>query len=142
MYYMNEDIRWIQRFNNFKRAISLLRSALEERALSEYSNLEQEGIIQRFEYTLELAWKVLKDRMEDDGIIIDTISPKGVIRQAFNSKYINNPEIWIHMIGDRNLLSHTYDFDRFSVILQTVKSEYLPVLEEFYLDCLAIIINE
>ena len=60
---MNEDIRWIQRFNNFKRAISLLRSALEERALSEYSNLEQEGIIQRFEYTLELAWKVLKDRM-------------------------------------------------------------------------------
>ena len=139
---MNEDIRWIQRFNNFKRAISLLRSALEERALSEYSNLEQEGIIQRFEYTLELAWKVLKDRMEDDGIIIDTISPKGVIRQAFNSKYINNPEIWIHMIGDRNLLSHTYDFDRFSVILQTVKSEYLPVLEEFYLDCLAIIINE
>ena len=139
---MNEDIRWIQRFNNFKRAISLLRSALEERALSEYSNLEQEGIIQRFEYTLELAWKVLKDRMEDDGIIIDTISPKGVIRQAFNSKYINNPEIWMHMIGDRNLLSHTYDFDRFSVILQTVKSEYLPVLEEFYLDCLAIIINE
>lgn len=139
---MNEDIRWIQRFNNFKRAISLLRSALEERALSEYSNLEQEGIIQRFEYTLELAWKVLKDRMEEDGIIIDTISPKGVIRQAFNSKYINNPEIWMHMIGDRNLLSHTYDFDRFSVILQTVKSEYLPVLEEFYLDCLAIIINE
>ncbi len=135
------DIRWQQRFNNFKRAILLLRSALEERALSEYSNLEQEGIIQRFEYTLELAWKVLKDRMEDDGIIIDTISPKGVIRQAFNSKYINNPEIWMRMIGDRNLLSHTYDFERFSVILQTVKNEYLPVLDGFYLECFAIIIN-
>jgi nucleotidyltransferase substrate binding protein (TIGR01987 family) len=135
------DIRWQQRFNNFKRAILLLRSALEERALSEYSNLEQEGIIQRFEYTLELAWKVLKDRMEDDGIIIDTISPKGVIRQAFNSKYINNPEIWMRMIGDRNLLSHTYDFEQFSVILQTVKNEYLPVLDGFYLECFAIIIN-
>jgi nucleotidyltransferase substrate binding protein (TIGR01987 family) len=135
------DIRWQQRFNNFKRAVLLLRSALEERALSEYSNLEQEGIIKRFEYTLELAWKVLKDRMEDDGIIIGTISPKGVIRQAFNSKYINNPEIWMRMIGDRNLLSHTYDFEQFSVILQTVKNEYLPVLDEFYLECFAIIIN-
>lgn len=135
------DIRWQQRFNNFKRAVLLLRSALEERALSEYSNLEQEGIIKRFEYTLELAWKVLKDRMEDDGIIIDTISPKGVIRQAFNSKYINNPEIWMRMIGDRNLLSHTYDFEQFSVILQTVKNEYLPVLDEFYLECFAVVIN-
>lgn len=139
---MNEDIRWIQRFNNFKRAISLLRSALEEKELSEYSNLEQEGIVQRFEYTLELSWKVLKDRMEDDGIMIDTISPKGVIRQAFNSKYIENPETWMHMIGDRNLLSHTNDFDRFSVILQTVKRQYLPILEKLYLDCLAIIVNE
>lgn len=139
---MNEDIRWIQRFNNFKRAISLLRSALEEKELSEYSNLEQEGIVQRFEYTLELSWKVLKDRMEDDGIMIDTISPKGVIRQAFNFKYIENPETWMHMIGDRNLLSHTYDFDRFSVILQTVKRQYLPILEKLYLDCLAIIVNE
>jgi nucleotidyltransferase substrate binding protein (TIGR01987 family) len=74
------------------------------------SDLEKEGLIKRFEFTLELAWKVLKDKMQDDGIIIDRISPKYVIKQAYSSKYIDNVDIWLSMINDRNLMSHTYNF--------------------------------
>lgn len=64
------DIRWQQRFQNFDRAFILLRSALEDRLLEDLSDLEQEGVIQRFEYSYELAWKKMKDFLENDGIVI------------------------------------------------------------------------
>jgi len=98
--------------------------------------LEKEGIIQRFEYTFELAWKVLKDKMENDGIVLDKISPKAVVRQAFNAKYIQNAETWLNMIGDRNLMSHTYDFAKFEVVIQSIADDYLPLLEAWYLELL------
>ena len=132
----HHDIRWKQRFSNFKRAFLLLREAMEN-DLVQLSQLEKEGIIQRFEYTFELAWKVLKDKMEDDGIVLDKISPKAVVRQAYNSKYIEDAETWLNMIGDRNLVSHTYDFSKFEVVIQTISSDYLPLLDAWYLELLA-----
>jgi len=127
----HSDIRWQQRFSNFQRAFLLLREAIES-DLSSFSQLEKEGIIQRFEYTFELAWKVLKDKMEFDGIILDQISPKSVVRQAFQSKYINDADTWLKMIGDRNLMSHTYDFSKFEQVIQSIKSHYLPLLDDWY----------
>ena len=79
--------------------------------------MEKEGIIQRFEYTFELAWKVLKDKMENDGVVLDKILPKVVVRQAFNAKYIQHADIWLNMIDDRNLMSRTYDFAKFEVVI-------------------------
>jgi len=138
---MNDaDIRWQQRFANFQRAFLLLREAIEKDP-EQLSQLEKEGIIQRFEYTFELAWKVLKDRMESDGIALDRISPKGVVRQAYNAKYIENPDIWFKMIGDRNLMSHTYDFAKFEVIIQSIRESYLPLLDDWYFSLLADIHN-
>lgn len=125
------DIRWKQRFQNFHRAFSLLRDAFES-DLSELSQLEKEGIIQRFEYTFELAWKVLKDKMESDGLVIDKISPKMVIKQAFSAKYIADVELWLQMTGDRNLMSHTYDFSKFEAVIQTIKQKYLPLLDDWH----------
>ena len=130
---MDSDIRWKQRFRNFSRAFSLLREALELQP-SQLNQLEKEGIIQRFEYTFELAWKVLKDVMESDGIALDQISPKAVVRQAYSAKYIDNPEVWLNMIGDRNLMSHTYDFTKFEAVINTLRESYLPELEAFYHD--------
>jgi nucleotidyltransferase substrate binding protein (TIGR01987 family) len=132
---MHNDNRWQQRFANFKRAFLLLREAIEKDP-NQLSQLEKEGIIQRFEYTFELAWKVLKDKMENDGIILDQISPKAVVRQAYAAKYIQNPEIWFNMIGDRNLMSHTYDFAKFEDIIQSIRNSYLPLLDEWYLTLL------
>jgi nucleotidyltransferase substrate binding protein (TIGR01987 family) len=63
---MNQDIRWKQRFQNYDRAFILLRSAIEDNDLEKLSALEQEGTIQRFEYTFELAWKTLKDYLTDN----------------------------------------------------------------------------
>ena len=128
-------IRWKQRFNNFNRAFLLLREAMEN-DLATLSQLEKEGIIQRFEYTFELAWKVLKDKMENDGIVLDQISPKAVIRQAYIAKFIDDPETWLKMIGDRNLMSHTYDFVKFEAVIQSIADDYLPMLQEWYLHLL------
>jgi len=130
-----QDIRWKQRFNNFNRAFLLLREAMEN-DLATLSQLEKEGIIQRFEYTFELAWKVLKDKMENDGIVLDQISPKAVIRQAYIAKFIDDPETWLKMIGDRNLMSHTYDFVKFEAVIQSIADDYLPMLQEWYLHLL------
>lgn len=131
----NQDTRWKQRFSNFSRALSLLREAMEEDVFS-LKQLEKEGIIQRFEYTFELAWKVLKDKMEFDGIVLDQISPKAVVRQAFAAKYINDPDTWLKMIGDRNLMSHTYDFVKFEAVIQSIADFYLPMLDEWYFSLL------
>ena len=127
----NQDIRWKQRFANFNRAFILLREAMES-DLPALSQLEKEGIIQRFEYTFELAWKVLKDKMESDGLVLDRISPKAVIKEAYAAKYINDAETWLKMIGDRNLMSYTYDFVKFEAVIASIASHYLPMLEEWH----------
>jgi nucleotidyltransferase substrate binding protein (TIGR01987 family) len=85
---MEQDIRWKQRFENFQRAIKLLQE-VQNMELDKLSLLEKEGIIQRFEFTLELAWKTLKDKMEFDGIILDKISPKMILKEAYKTKYIH-----------------------------------------------------
>ena len=126
------DLRWKQRFKNFEKAVLLLDSALEN-DFNQLNQLEQEGVIQRFEYTFELAWKVLKDKMEYEGLLLDRISPKVVIKQAYTSKYIDNIETWIEMINDRHLMSHTYDSLKFQDILKTIASLYLPLLRNWYL---------
>lgn len=127
----SSDIRWQQRFQNYGRAYTLLREAMEKDP-NNLSQLEKEGIIQRFEYTFELAWKVLKDKMEADGLQLDQISPKAVVRKAFAAKYINDGEGWLRMIGDRNLMSHTYNFQTFEKIITTIRSEYLYLFEQWY----------
>ena len=132
----NQDIRWQQRFANFQRAFLLLREAMDN-DLAQLSQLEKEGIIQRFEYTFELAWKVLKDKMENDGILLDQISPKAVVRQAYSAHYIDDAQTWLNMIGDRNLMSHTYDFRKFEAVIESIANSYLPMLEEWYLALLA-----
>ena len=65
---MNQDIRWQQRFQNYAKAFALLRAVIKEKPVLSLSDLEKEGLIKRFEFTLELAWKTLKDKMQEDGI--------------------------------------------------------------------------
>ena len=128
---MPDEIRWHYRFKNFSRAFSLLREALEKegRALNQ---LEREGVIQRFEYTFELAWNLLKDRLEHDGIVLPTVTPRQVIRQAFQAKLIKDGDTWIAMLTDRNLMSHTYDFAKFDAVIDRIQHRYLAILGELY----------
>lgn len=127
-----KEIRWKQRFQNFSRAYTLLNLALEENDIDDLSNLEQEGVIQRFEYTYELAWKTLKDYLEYNGANITEITARNVFKEAYSSEIIKDSEIFIDMMLSRNLLSHTYDFNKFKDILIKVKKDYLPALSDLY----------
>ena len=126
-----DEIRWRYRFHNFSRAYILLSEAME-REVAELNELEREGAIQRFEYTFQLAWLTLKDRLEHAGIVLTEVTPRNVIQQAFAAKLIDDAEVWIDMLVDRNLMSHTYDFARFQQVLTSVRRRYLPVLGDFY----------
>lgn len=128
-----KEIRWKQRFQNFSRAYNLLNCALEENDIDDLSNLEQEGVIQRFEYTYALAWKTLKDYLEYNGVNITEITARNIFKEAYSSGIIKNSEIFIDMMHSRNLLSHTYDFNKFRDILIKVKKDYLPALSDLYL---------
>ena len=119
------DIRWKQRFNNYLRAFQTLGRAVELAHTREwYGFLEQQGLIQSFEFTHELAWNVLKDYLEDKGIT-GLIGSKDATRVAFKNGLIEQGEHWMKMIEDRNLTSHTYD----PAIAQSVVDD---ILERFY----------
>lgn len=132
---MSEDIRWKQRFHNFDRAFVLLREPFEEKR--ELSMLEKEGVIQRFEYSYELAWKTLKDYLEASGITINPVTPRQVLKEAFAAKIITDGQVWINMLDNRNLLSHTYDFSVFETAVKAIAEHYLPAmahLHEFFVE--------
>ena len=126
-----EEIRWHYRFQNFSRAFGRLQDALNEGAEA-LNELEQEGVIQRFEYTFELAWNTLKDRLEHDGIVLDPVTPRAVIRRAFQAKLISQGEQWIDMLVDRNRMSHTYDSSTFDTIIKAIEETYLDRLDELH----------
>jgi nucleotidyltransferase substrate binding protein (TIGR01987 family) len=129
---MSPEVRWHYRFRNFSRAYILLQEAME-REVAALNQLEREGVIQRFEYTFELAWNTLKDRLEYGGIVLTEITPRNVIRQAFAAKLIADADIWTDMLIDRNLMSHTYDFARFEAVIEQIRDRYLGVLGDLYL---------
>lgn len=128
---MNVDIRWKQRFDNFDRAFVLLREALED-GLAALSQLEKEGTIQRFEVAFELAWKTMKDYLEEDGLVVNPATPRNVIKEAFAAKLLDDGQVWIDMMLHRNLLSHTYDIKVFEEVLQAVAQRYLPALDRLH----------
>ena len=123
------DVRWKQRFQNFDRASTLLRQALET-GTSTLSLLEKEGVIQRFEYSFELAWKTVKDFLEAGGLLITPVTPRQVLKDAFAAKVIANGQVWIDMLDHRNLLSHTYDSCVFEEAVEAIAARYLPAIEE------------
>jgi nucleotidyltransferase substrate binding protein (TIGR01987 family) len=121
------DVRWKQRFQNFDRAFVLLRSALENGA-GGLNPLEKEGVIQRFEYSFELAWKTIKDYLEDSGTVFAIIAPRQVLKGAFAAKLMTDGQVWIDMLDHRNLLSHTYNFASFEAAVGAIEARYLPAM--------------
>jgi nucleotidyltransferase substrate binding protein (TIGR01987 family) len=118
-----QDIRWIQRFNHFIKALSQLKEAVvlaQERPLSK---LEEQGLIQAFEFTHELAWNTLKDFLEERGVQ-NLYGSRDTTREAFKTGLIKNGEAWMNMIQSRNLTSHTYDEATAAAIVSAIRSNY------------------
>jgi nucleotidyltransferase substrate binding protein (TIGR01987 family) len=128
-----KNFRWEQRFENFEKAYTLLKEALSSKPTKDFSALEQEGLVQRFEYTFELGWKTLKDYLLYSGVTLEVVTPREVIKSAYVANLIHHGEIWIEMLDRRNLLSHTYDHKIFAAAVEEVENNYIKLFDELYL---------
>jgi nucleotidyltransferase substrate binding protein (TIGR01987 family) len=133
-----QDIRWHQRFSNYNRALDKLAEVVskidadndDEDIFELLSDLEKEGLIQRFEYTHELAWNVMKDYAEYQGNT-SIGGSRDATREAFSIGLIQNGEVWMDMIKSRNLTTHTYNEDTANGIFLKIIKDYFVNFEAF-----------
>jgi len=134
-----KDIRWEQRFSNYNKALKKLSEAIEyikkelnenepdidnEDAEDVLEEIIKEGLIQRFEYTYEMAWNVMKDYALYQGNS-EIGGSRDAIRYAFSSKLIEDGDLWMDMIKSRIKTSHTYNEE-------TANEIYLKVINEYH----------
>lgn len=127
---MNKDIRWQQRFNNFKKALKTIESAVALADQRDLTDLEKQGLIQGFEFTHELFWNTVKDFIEERGNQ-NIFGSKDATRQAFEYGLISNGEEWMNMINSRNLSSHTYQEQIASEIVKDIIQVYFDLFKGF-----------
>ena len=123
-----EDIRWIQRFNNFSKALSQLRKFI---AKGELNELEEQGLIQAFEYTYELAWNSIKDYFESQGET-NINGSRDAFRLAFRRGIIAEGDVWMDMIKSRTLTSHTYNEDIARQIALDISEKYFLEFDKLH----------
>ena len=133
--------RWRYRFESFAKALNLLNKGLFLYRNRAISDLEIEGIIQRFEYTWELSWKLMKDYLEEQGIQFELITPSFIIKKSFGSKLIQNPEIWLEALDARNKMSHTYDETLFQKVIVDIDKKYMDLFLNLHLKFTQILQN-
>ncbi|PKL19110.1 MAG: nucleotidyltransferase [Spirochaetae bacterium HGW-Spirochaetae-5] len=123
---MDNDIRWIQRLENYKKALKQLNDAVDLSKTRELSLLEKQGLIQAFEFTHELAWNLLKDYLEYQGYQ-DVKGSRDAIREAFKIGLIENGELWMETIKARNITSHAYDEEIVRKAVTTIIDDYSEI---------------
>ena len=124
------EYRWLQRLQNFSKAWTLLKEAIELSHLRELSELEDQGLIQRFEFSHELAWNVLKDYFEYQGTTTITGS-RDAIREAFQVGIITDGEGWMDMIKSRNQSTHTYNEEIANEVKHRIIYQYYALFDDF-----------
>ncbi len=118
--------RWRQRLKDFEKSAARLKEAASKK---EFSDLEKDGVIQRFEFTFELAWKTLKDYLENQGFS-GIASPKKALQKSFSMDLASDGNVWINMLEDRNRMSHPYSRAASEKIFQNIKKYYVPAIDE------------
>ncbi len=126
---MNEDGRYIQRYNNYKKAFKQLEDAIKLSHERELSLLEKQGLIQAFEFTHQLAWKLLKDYLNYQGNF-EIRGSRDAIREAFNAGIIKDGTLWMQTIQARNLTSHTYDEEIAEETYEVIANDYIILFED------------
>ncbi len=123
---LTQDIRWIQRLNNYQKALNQLGKFI---AKGELNELEELGLIQAFEYTHELAWNTLKDFLESRGNQA-IYGSRDATREAFKLGLLEDGEAWMDMIQSRNKTSHTYNEDTAKEIVNDILTRYFLLFEQ------------
>lgn len=126
----DQDIRWIQRLANFRRAFAQLARACDLSKQRPLTELEEQGLIQAFEFTHELAWCVMKDYFEYQGNTSITGS-RDATRESFSVGLIEDGEGWMEMIKSRNQTSHTYNRGTADEIAQKITGLYFDLFQAF-----------
>ena len=124
-----QDIRWRQRLDSYHKALMRLDDAvalMRERALSD---LERQGVIQAFEFTYELAWNLLKDYLEWQGIT-GIVGSRDTLREAFKRGLVSDGHAWMAMLQDRNRTMHTYNQQTAREIVTAIEARYITHLDE------------
>ena len=123
---MEKIERWKERLKSYSKALLQLESALQQK---QFSVLEKDGVIKRFEFTFELAWKTLQDKLYDEGYLT-TKGPKPVIKQAFKNGMITDGQAWMDMLTDRNNSTHLYEESAAVSIFDRIQITYFKLLQE------------
>ena len=117
------DIRWKQRFENLDKAYNKFLLVVEAIEKEPENEIYQMALVQAFEFVYELSWKTVKDYLLASGIQ-DANLPRDVIKKGFHYKIIKDGQLWIDMMLDRNILSHTYNEQKAKEIAKKICSEY------------------
>ena len=126
---MEADIRWKQRFASYTKALGQLRAAVAIEKKRALSDLERQGLIKSFEFTHELAWNLLKDILQWQGVT-GLLGSRDATRRAFSVGLIADGERWMEMIASRNQTAHTYDEETARDIAEKVSGSYLSLFED------------
>lgn len=119
--------RWHERLEFYQRALQRLKAGLHD--YDNLTELEKDGVIQRFEFTFELAWKTLQDYFAQVSGYVDVKGPRTVLKQAVQDALIEDGYWWLHMLESCNELTHVYDETQSRQILDNIFQIYLPLLE-------------
>jgi len=126
-----KDVRWKQRFENFTKAYTSLLESDDALKQEPENSFIKDSLIQRYEYTIELAWKTMKDYLEEQGFI-DVSSRKKVVRKAFEEALIQDAPTWIAALNGRNITSHAYDETKANEIVKDISEQYILIFRDLY----------
>ena len=122
----SSDVRWQQRFANLQKALGQLQAAIAEHRRDPANELIVIALIKAYEFSFELSWKTLKDLLAWNGL--DVKLPREVLKQAFATGLIENGQLWIDMLEQRNLMAHTYDQNRARQAAELISHSFWPEL--------------
>ena len=128
----NSDLRWRQRLESMQRALAQLEAALAAHGAEPGNEVIGMAVIKAYEISFELSWKTLKDLLIYEGI--DALLPREVLRQAFASGLLQEGQLWIDMLEQRNLMAHTYDVTRAQLALALIRERFAPALRSLAAD--------
>ena len=135
---MKEDVRWKQRFSNYLKALQQLGKFIQK---GEINELEQQGLVQVFEYTHESAWNVLRDYLIDQGHQ-NIHGSRDATREAFKLELLQDGDSWMDMIRDRNRSSHTYNQETADSITNNIRNRFFGLFVKLQQTMQSLLENE
>ena len=128
----NNIPRWEQKLQSYHKALNRVAEVVNVMDKRQLNDFEADGLIQRFEFTFELAWKLMKSYAEFQGTDKEIMGSRDAIRWAFENKIINDSGIWIEMVKRRNDTSHTYDEETAAEVVMRIKDSYYQAFMALY----------